>query len=236
MHPDVPPPSGTDLRGEGRPPPSDCPSLLGVGTHTDVDALAVAVQAGEPLLVWGRPGVGKSARVEAVAAALERPCITVIGSLREASDFAGLPIRTEDGVRFAPPTWALAAAAEPNTVLFLDELTSAPPGVQAAMLRLVLDRRIGDLALPDGVAIVAAANPPDLAADGFDLSAPLANRFCHLHWEADVATWVAGMTEGWPAVEVSALPTTWSHGVPRVAGLDRLVHPGSPGAAVRPSR
>lgn len=183
------------------------------------DALAVAVQAGEPLLVWGPPGVGKTATVEAVAGALARPCVTVIGSLREASDFAGLPVRHGDGVRFAPPTWAERAAADPRTVLFLDELTSAPPGVQAAMLRLVLDRCIGDLHLPDGVAVVAAANPPEVAADGFDLAPPLANRFCHLHWQVEASAWADGMTAGWPSVEVPRLPEGWRSHVPRWRGL-----------------
>lgn len=188
-------------------------------TQRRADALSIGVQAGAPLLLWGPPGVGKSATVEAVVAALRRPCVTVIGSLREASDFAGLPVRTDAGVRFVPPAWAEQAAADPRTVIFLDELTSAPPSVQAAMLRLVLDRRIGDLVLPDSVAIVAAANPPEVAADGFGLAPPLANRFCHLHWTIEPAAWVDGMTAGWPDVEVARLPADWCAGVPRWRAL-----------------
>ena len=45
-----------------------------------------------------------------------------------------------------------------------------------ALLRVVLERTVGDLTLPHDVAIVAAANPPEQAADGWDLSPPLANR------------------------------------------------------------
>ena len=70
---------------------------------------------------------------------------------------------------------------------FFDEISTAPPAVQAALLRVVLERTVGDLELPDGVSVVAAANPPDQAADGWDLSAPLANRFCHLDWPLDAA-------------------------------------------------
>ena len=64
--------------------------------------------------------------------------------------------------------WRLAEAG--RGLLFLDELSTAPPAVQAALLRVVLERVVGDLTLPDEVAVVAAANPPDQAADGWDLS------------------------------------------------------------------
>ena len=167
------------------------------------EALSVAVQMGQPVLLWGGPGEGKSAVVEQVAAQLGRPCEVVIGSVREASDFAGLPMRVGDSVSFVPPRWASRCIDRPDTVVFLDELTTAQPSVQAAMLRVVLEREVGDLSLPDTVSIVAAANPPETSAGGDDLSAPLANRFCHLDWEADLGQWVSGMLRGW---EPSALP------------------------------
>ena len=42
--------------------------------------------------------------------------------------------------------------------------------MQAALLRVVLERRVGSLALPDGVRIVAAANPAGSAADGWQFA------------------------------------------------------------------
>jgi hypothetical protein len=81
--------------------------------------------------------------------------------------------------------------------------------VQAALLRVVLERTVGDLALPEGVAVVAAANPPEQAADGWDLSAPLANRFCHLDWEVDARTVADGFATGWPSTPPSDLPPKW---------------------------
>ena len=39
---------------------------------------------------------------------------------------------------------------------------------------------MGDLLLPREVQVVAAANPPERAADGWDLTPPLANRFLHI--------------------------------------------------------
>ena len=85
----------------------------------------------------------------------------------------------------APPLWARRLASAGQGLLFLDELTTAPPAVQAAMLRVVLERVVGDLSLPEGVRVVAAANPPEEAADGWQLSPPLANRLVHLDWPVD---------------------------------------------------
>ena len=50
------------------------------------------------------------------------------------------------------------------------------PAVRAALLRVVLERVVGDLELPNRAAIVAAANPPEQAAGGWDLSATISRR------------------------------------------------------------
>lgn len=161
-------------------------------------AVAVAIRARVPLLLWGGAGLGKSSAIREMAAAADLPCETVIASIREPSDFAGLPVVADEGqaVRFAPPSWAERLVAAGRGVLFLDEISTAPPAVQAALLRVVLERVVGDVALPDNVTVVAAANPPEQAADGWDVSPPLANRFCHLDWELDAQEWAAGMLAG----------------------------------------
>ncbi|MFF4624534.1 VWA-like domain-containing protein [Nonomuraea jabiensis] len=151
------------------------------------EAVAVAVAANLPVILWGAPGTGKTSSVLALGARLGLPVEVVVGSIREPSDFSGLPVLRDGGTWFAPPRWAERLAEAGHGLLFLDELTTAPPAVQAAMLRVVLERTVGDLTLPDEVRIVAAANPPDQAADGWDLSAPLANRLIHLHWQVEAA-------------------------------------------------
>ena len=82
------------------------------------------------------------------------------------------------------------------------------PGGQAALLRPILEGVVGDLRLPDAVRTVAAANPPDIAADGWDLAPPVANRFVHLTWELDADTVRTGFTTGWPAVHVPTVEET----------------------------
>src|SRR5205085_2231811 len=173
---------------------------------TTTDALGVAVAARVPVLLWGAPGTGKTSAVRALAASKGWACETVIASIREPSDFAGLPIVVDGGVRFAPPTWARRLADGGPAVLFLDEISTAPPAVQAALLRVVLERVVGDLELPPDVAVVAAANPPEQAADGWDLSAPLANRFCHLDWTVEPAAFAQGLAGGWEPPVVPVLP------------------------------
>jgi hypothetical protein len=112
-------------------------------------------------------------------------------------------------VRFAPPLWATRLRDAGRGILFLDELSTAPPAVQAALLRVVLERTVGDLTLPDEVAIVAAANPPEQAADGWDLSAPLANRLCHLSWETSPRAVAEGLAGGFDPPPVPFLPDGW---------------------------
>lgn len=174
--------------------------------ESTIHALGVAVAARVPVVLWGAPGTGKSSAVASMAAAAGMHCETVIASVREPADFSGLPVVRPDGsVDFAPPAWARRLSTTPRSVLFLDELSTAAPAVQAALLRVVLDRTVGDLALPDDVAVIAAANPPDMAAGGWDLSAPLANRFVHLDWTTDGSTVADGLVHGFRAPRVPQL-------------------------------
>jgi hypothetical protein len=176
---------------------------------TQLEALTLAVAADLPVLLWGEPGIGKTAALTQLAESLDLPLTTVIASVHEPSDFSGLPVVGDDpavhGVPMAPPDWAVRLVRAGRGLLFLDELSTAPPAVQAALLRLVLERRIGALQLPPGVRIVAAANPRSSAADGWELSPPLANRFVHLQWTHDHDVVVRGLGGTWPRATLPRL-------------------------------
>jgi len=178
-------------------------------TDTQLEALTLAVAADLPVLLWGEPGIGKTAALQQLAEALDLPLTTVIASVHEPSDFSGLPVVGDDpatqGVPMAPPDWAVRLVRAGRGLLFLDELSTAPPAVQAALLRLVLERRVGTLRLPAGVRIVAAANPRSSAADGWELSPPLANRFVHLQWRHDHDVVVRGLGGTWPRASLPSL-------------------------------
>ncbi|MEU5260976.1 MoxR family ATPase [Amycolatopsis sp. NPDC021455] len=176
---------------------------------TQLEALTLAVSADLPVLLWGEPGIGKTAALNQLAEALELPLTTVIASVHEPYDFSGLPVVGDDpaeqGVPMAPPDWAVRLVRAGHGLLFLDELSTAPPAVQAALLRVVLERRVGALRLPPGGRIVAAANPRSSAADGWELSPPLANRFVHLQWTYDHDVVVRGLGGTWPKAALPVL-------------------------------
>ncbi|MER6535750.1 MoxR family ATPase [Streptomyces sp900105755] len=189
-------------------------ALLGDSTtelrpDPQLEALTLAVAADLPVLLWGEPGIGKTAALNRLAESLGLPLTTVIASVHEPSDFSGLPVVGDDpavqGVPMAPPDWAVRLVQAGRGLLFLDELSTAPPAVQAALLRLVLERRVGALRLPTGVRIVAAANPRSSAADGWELSPPLANRFVHLQWAHDHEVVVRGLGGTWPRATLPRL-------------------------------
>lgn len=134
---------------------------------------------------------------------------TLIASYREPSDFGGLPVLKRETlkiegkdytvVELAPPGYALEAATDPvGGVIFLDELTCTPPAVQAPALRMVQELVVGELKLPaDRVAVIAAANPPEMAAGGWELAPPLANRFTHIDYKLDPITWSENFPAHW---------------------------------------
>jgi len=164
--------------------------------------LGICVSARIPVLLWGNPGEGKTAVVES-AAAVGWHVETVIITHSEPSDFAGLPVVTGAGsVELAPPGWArrLADHAGPS-IAFFDEFSTATPSLQAAALRPLTHYEVGSLQLPSTVAFVAAANPADVAAAGWELAAPTASRFVHVDWGMPYEIFAEGLVTGsWPAL------------------------------------
>ena len=174
-------------------------SMNAASGSTLLTVLTAAQDARVTPLLWGQPGVGKSSGVRAWAEQTGREFFQVLGSLREPTDFAGLPIVQGDTHLLSSPSWAKAAnAAEDGAVVLLDEATTCSPATQAAMLGTVLDRVVGDTALADSVTVIAAANPADMAAGGYDLTPPMANRFLHLTFAPQAEEWIEGMVAGWP--------------------------------------
>lgn len=184
-------------------------------------AVGVCVGARIPFLLWGEPGAGKTSVVESAAGSgwyVE----TLIVSHHEPSDFAGLPVIAADGtVSFAPPRWAQRLADHPGPALaFFDEWTTAAPAVQAAALRTLTHGEVGSVRLPETVSFAAAANPADVAAGGWELAPPTANRFVHLDWALPLDVFAEGSVTGqWPAVPVVAPPSSYPRELARTRAL-----------------
>ncbi|MGY8866502.1 MAG: ATP-binding protein [Methylophagaceae bacterium] len=150
-----------------------------------------------PIFLWGPPGIGKSDIIGQITNSLSKPhLIDIRLSLWEPTDIKGIPYFDSNSgtMVWAPPgelpTQEFAAQFD-NIVLFLDEMNSAAPAVQAAAYQLILNRRVGQYKLPDNVLIVAAGNRDADKGVTYRMPAPLANRFVHLELTVDFDDWFA---------------------------------------------
>jgi hypothetical protein len=145
-----------------------------------------------PVMLWGPPGVGKSQIVAQVAQRHGVKLIDIRLSQMEPSDLRGIPFRAEDSVEWAVPAMLPNARRHGEEgILFLDEITSAPPSVSAAAYQLILDRRLGEYEVPRGWAIIAAGNRQGDRGVTYSMPAPLANRFSHYEVDINLDDWVA---------------------------------------------
>jgi len=161
-----------------------------VGPKAAKKSLRRAFKAKRPLFLWGPPGIGKSDIVKQMGVELEAHVIDIRLSLWEPTDIKGIPFfdSNSNKMSWAPPIElpdAEMAAKHKQIILFLDEMNSAAPSVQAAAYQLVLNRRVGTYHLPDNVLIVAAGNRETDKGVTYRMPAPLANRFVHLEMKVD---------------------------------------------------
>ena len=118
------------------------------GQQQTLHAMQILMAAGVPVLLWGDPGTGKTETVERFAADADWHIESIIASLHEPSDFGGLPVRSKDGVTFEPPAWARRVAEhQGHALVFFDEVNTATPATQNALMRVVLNGRVGELDL-----------------------------------------------------------------------------------------
>jgi hypothetical protein len=143
-----------------------------------------------PVFLWGPPGIGKSSIVAQIAKEQDIAFVDLRLSLLDPTDLRGIPFfdTTNSTALWAPPAF-LPDGKEKKGILFLDELNTAAPMVQASAYQLILDRKIGEYTLPDGWSIIAAGNRESDKGVVFRMAAPLANRFVHLEMEVDVESW-----------------------------------------------
>jgi hypothetical protein len=157
-------------------------------------SLLKAFRVKRPLFLWGPPGIGKSELVEGITKDLGGLLIDLRLGQMEPTDIRGIPFYNKDigKMDWAPPIELpdeAMAKDYPVVVLFLDELNSAAPSVQAAAYQLILNRRIGKYRLPDNVVMVAGGNRESDKGVTYRMPTPLANRFLHQEMKVDFASW-----------------------------------------------
>lgn len=164
--------------------------------------LTKCVKHGEPVLLKGAPGVGKTSIAQQVAQALKMDFITVIPAISDPTDGKGVPGKNGDGKwewHLIGDARRIVEAKKPTLVL-IDDLGQAAAMVQAAYMQWILLRRIGEHPIPDCVTILAATNRKEDRAGVTGILEPVKSRFITiLELTPDEGDWVAwAMTSGMP--------------------------------------
>lgn len=139
---------------------------------------------GLPVIAWSNPGEGKTSVIEEIAADFGLVCTVLSPGEMGEGAFGVIPVPDKSGViKYPPPEWITRHAEAPGLV-FIDEMSSTPPALQPPLLGLLFARRIGGATLSGRTRLLGAANPPEVAAGGFELAPPVANRCGHIDWTA----------------------------------------------------
>lgn len=153
-----------------------------------------AQRAGALTTSWmlhGRPGVGKTEVVRQLAAEQNARLYDLRLTTIESQDLRGLPYydhQTKKTLWYRPDD--LPDDPAHPSLLFLDELTAAPPHLHPAVYGLLQERRVGPHNLPDSVFIVAAGNMVEDGAVAYEMGTALSDRLIHLNVAASATDWL----------------------------------------------
>lgn len=159
-----------------------------------VRMITAAIKAKVVPFLKGSPGSGKSQIVHKIAEEYNLQLIDIRLSQCDPTDLAGFP--TIDGkkadylpMKHFPIEGDPLPEGKAGWLIFLDEASSAPPAIQAAAYKLVLDRMVGSHALHKKVAMVLAGNLESDGAIVHPMSTALQSRLIHLELEVDPKEW-----------------------------------------------
>lgn len=154
-------------------------------TSAIVETLKAAA-AGEPVLLLGSPGIGKTAVAKILAERLGLPYVEVRPAEFESVDFRGIPTVENGKTRWnIPDFWPTEAC-----VLNFDEITQAPMELTSPLLKLFLGGEIGDYKLPPGTILIASGNLVSDRAGCSRLSSALRERCIVIQLEPDLNEWL----------------------------------------------
>lgn len=142
----------------------------------------------------GPPGIGKSAVIAEMGTAIEAntgkkvKVTTVSLSMFSPVDLRGVPVVSKSGETtrwMIPEVFHLSGASDTINILFFDELPNATPEIQKAAYGIILDKMIGEHALPNNTVCFAAGNRVIDDPSTHVMPKALANRFSH--WAISVS-------------------------------------------------
>lgn len=163
---------------------------------------------GYAVMLWGRPGVGKSQLVAQLAQQRDAELRDVRLSQKTASDIGGLPAldHQHKQTTFYLPDF-LPREDKPG-ILFLDELPGADEQTRIAAYGLILERRVAHWTLGAQWRIIAAGNRPEDGAFSCEFGTALNDRLVHLVIEPTAQDWLAWAVGNGIAPEVMAFIQT----------------------------
>jgi hypothetical protein len=159
--------------------------------------LVSAYNARQPLMIHGKPGIGKSSIVHQFAAMMKKkyPDFKIIDKricTMEPVDWTGLPWFDDEFSNYKTWRWL---PQDGHGLLFLDEFAQGILATQNAASQLILDRRIGDYILPEGWSIVLASNQKTDKAGIVELASHMKSRLVHVRLIEDLADFVTWAEE-----------------------------------------
>jgi hypothetical protein len=146
-------------------------------------------------MIHGSPAIGKSDIVRQIAEQYHLKVIDVRLSTYDPADMNGLPSTGTNGARsiskYIPfDVFPLVGDKVPEGykgwIVFLDELPSAAPAVQAAAFKFILDRMVGQDPLHERAFIVGAGNMEDDGGIVNPLPTPLQSRLINFEVYTDL--------------------------------------------------
>ena len=159
-------------------------------------ALKASEVSGIPVLAISNPGAGKSATVYKFAEVRGYKLVLLRGNSSTPEEIMGYDVSPRDVTYEKPmaaihlrPSWFEEILrnheAGEKTLLFLDEITTANEFVQAALLHLIFERKVGSERLPEDTLIVSAGNYAGNLSNTMALLPPVMNRFMIYNITAD---------------------------------------------------
>lgn len=158
------------------------------------------------LLALGNPGIGKTdslkgfleeiAEEENLTGDRYPQLVTKVLSTFDRVDFVMSAANREKGVLEELVTeWVADLSNEHNpdgpvTILYMNEVNSAPESLHSVLYRLLEERALGNVTLRDNVTIFADGNPPGRGMVSQALSTPMKRRFCTVLVKADREEWL----------------------------------------------
>ena len=154
--------------------------------------LTIAVENRFPITIVGAPGIGKTDIIGQVAKELRYDLIVSHPITADPTDYKGFPFPSQDRTKaeFLPfgDLEALIKADTP-TIAFVDDVGQSMPSVQAALMQLVLARRIGNHKVSNHVTFVLATNRRQDRAGVQGLLEPLKSRTTIFELDVSLEDW-----------------------------------------------